>query len=192
MPRRHLDHRDACPSLPGVKRVWTARDMAPFRGRYDAGFYEAALHYAQSLWLEGKPAQALLQLNKSMMAERPAAGEGTGRPLPYAALAWVLRRAPAGEFLGNPVRHYQHLATRMSGPRGDLRRWRAWACLHLAETILPADRFPRDHLQVERERIRVPDWAEVLGALAHMGWPGEEALVREVREGERAAGLRPD
>ncbi|NIP96039.1 MAG: hypothetical protein GWO24_22415, partial [Akkermansiaceae bacterium] len=38
-------------------------------------------------------------------------------PLPFAAKRWVIENRPGGEFLGNPVRHYQHLATRMSGPR---------------------------------------------------------------------------
>ena len=67
MNRSHLPDREPCPLLPQVESLVTAEAMAPFRGRYDAEFYLAALRYGQSLWMEGKAAQSLLQLNKAMM-----------------------------------------------------------------------------------------------------------------------------
>ena len=81
MERRHIVGREDCPHLPAVEGVWTAREMAGVRGRYDGEFYVAALSFAQSLWLEAKPAQAMLQMNKAMMAElagRADAPEDTG------------------------------------------------------------------------------------------------------------------
>ena len=156
----------------------TADATRRFGRSYDADFYLAALRYAQSLWLEGKPAQAMLQLNKSLMADLDGSEPVLlDWPLPYAAKIWLMNHAPEGEFLGNPVRHYQHLATRMSGPRSEVRTWRAWACFHLAEATLQGDDFPRDEEQIEKEALVVPAIDEVLERLAELGLPGEAVLV---------------
>ena len=179
--RSHLPDRAPCPLLPAVSELLTAEDTRRFRGEQGTEFYLAALRYAQSLWLEGKAAQSLLQLNKAFMAHL-----GGGEPillewpLPYGAKRWVLENCPPGEFLGNPVRHYQHLATRMSGPQAELRTWRAWACLHLSEAVLPRDDYPRDERQIEREGVVVPEWEEVLARLREFGLPGEAELAHEV------------
>ena len=190
MERWHIVGRATCPHLPGVAAVRTARDMAEFRGRYDGEFYLAALYYAQSLWLEGKPAQSLLQMYKAMMADLGGRADEPedledgrkrlGWPLPYAAKVWVMRNAGGNEFLGNPVRHYQHLATRMSGERTELRTWRAWACFHLAERVSGTGEFPRDEKQLGRERVRVPEWAEVVVWLDELGLRGEGRLADRV------------
>ena len=151
--------------------------MAAHRVGYGVQFYLATLSFAQSLWLEGKPAQALLQMNKAFLADlqgdEPELEEW---PLPYAAKAWVLARTGEDEFLGNPVRHYQHLATRMSGPRPELRTWRAWACFHLAERVLGREGFPRDEEQIEKEGVVVPEEGEVLERLGELGWAGEAEI----------------
>ena len=121
--------RAGCPYLPAVDRRLTAEWTRIHRGRRDAGFYRAALEYGQSLWMEGKPAQAILQLNKAWSADLEG-GECvlSEWPLPYRALVWMLKHAPEGRFLGNPVRHFLHLATRVRGERAEIRIWRAWAC----------------------------------------------------------------
>lgn len=183
MPRVHLPGRSACPRLPVVHEVLTAEVTRRFGRCHDARFYHAALCYAQSLWLEGKPAQAMLQLNKAFFAELDG-GEAVLQdwPLPYAAKRWIMEHCPADEFLGNPVRHYQHLATRMSGPQPELRRWRAWSCFHLAQAVLPPDRYPRDEEQISREDIAIPDRGETLRMLAAHGLPGEDVLVAEILE----------
>ncbi len=172
-----------------VEALWTAREMAGHRGKSGAGFYVAALSFSQSLWLEGKPAQALLQMNKALMADlsgwEPELREW---PLPYAAKVWVMREAGEGEFLGNPVRHYQHLATRMSGPRAELRTWRAWACLHLAEGELGREGFPRDGEQIAKEGVVVPGWEEVVGRLEELGLEGEAEMVMAVMGGKDQRG----
>ena len=184
MERRHLENREACPLLPVVGGVLTAQVTVEFKRNYNADFYHASLRYAQSLWMEGKPAQALLQLNKALMAD--LAGDETilsEWPLPYAAKRWVMVNCPAGEFLGNPVRHYQHLATRMSGPRPELRRWRAWACFHLAEVVVGGEANPRDERQLEREKIVIPELSEALVQLGNLGLRWEAKLAEEVIAG---------
>ena len=42
--------------LPPVEEVLTAETTSRFARIYHAEFYEAALRYAHSLWLEGKAA----------------------------------------------------------------------------------------------------------------------------------------
>jgi hypothetical protein len=145
-------------------------------GARGAACYQDALRYAQSLWITAKPAQAILQLDKAWMADlKDGDPVFSSQPPPYRPLVWILRRAVAGNcgYLGNPVRHFQHLASRMSGPRGEIRSWRAWLCLHLAERALPAADFPRDGRQIAREGLWIPGIGRVLGAIAAGGWPGE-------------------
>ena len=118
-----------------------------------ADFYLDALRYAQSQWLSGKPAQAILQLNKAWMADLSGREpELLANPPPYQALAWILENASSCDcgYLGNPVRHFQHLASRMNGPRAEIRSWRAWVCFHLAESTLSRGEYPRDGEQDDR------------------------------------------
>jgi hypothetical protein len=174
----------ACPWLPqpgGVLGPEVTRELAGERG---VAYYRAALCYAQSLWREGKPAQAILQLNKAFTARLAADAAVLGEwPAPYRALGWMLRERPDGVFLGNPVRHFQHLATRVRGLDRELRAWRAWGCFHLARRVLPEDGFPVDAEQVEREGLAFPEWDQVLAELGRRGWNGEvAALVGAVNE----------
>ena len=149
------------------------KDLGGDRG---PAFYGAALRYAQSLWREGKPAQAILQLNKAWSADLPGAVPLADAGVsPYRALVWILQQGPDGGFLGNPVRHFQHLATRMSGPRAVARSWRAWAGFHLAERLLDGRDCPRDQRQIDAENLVIPAWPQVVGALTECGWPGEAA-----------------
>lgn len=181
----------ACPWLPAV--VQEHDYTLTRRHGHDKGaeFYQDALRYAQSLWIAGKPAQAVLQLDKAWMAELADGHEVLcAYPPPYAPLAWILRRASAGGcgYLGNPVRHFQHLASRMSGPRAEIRAWRAWLCFHLAERVLPGAGYPRDGRQIAREGLWIPGIPRVLVAVAAAGWPGEarhaENLLRWDGNGE--------
>ena len=144
------------------------------RHREECGpiFYRACLEFSQSLWQQNKPAQAILQLNKAFMADVP----NPEIPLPYKAMIWFLENRKDDQFIGNPVRHFQHLATRMSGPRAGLRSWRAWACFHLAKQVLPESDFPIDHEQVETEALVLPHLEEVLENLPQ----DESELVKKL------------
>ena len=169
---------DPCPLLPEVTHVhghMVTRVHAPERrDRY----YFAALSYAQSLWREGKPAQAILQLNKAFMADlRGDEDVLKDHPAPYAALVWILENRPENAFIGNPVRHFQHLATRVSGERKEIRSWRAWACFHLSRAVLPADGFPPDHDQVVNDGLEFPDRERVVAEIRESGWIGEAGTL---------------
>gem|GEM_PF-487861 len=172
-----------CPWLPQVAELHDFTITRRHGGARGAAFYQDALRYAQSQWLAGKPAQAVLQLDKAWMADlSDGAPVLLVHPPPYQALAWILRQSAAGHcgYLGNPVRHFQHLASRMSGPRAEIREWRAWLCLHLAERILPRAGFPRDGRQIAREGLWIPGVQRALGEVAARGWRGENAAAELV------------
>jgi hypothetical protein len=152
------------PPCPWLPEVGGTLDFSITRrhGSYRGGeFYLDALRYAQSQWIAGKPAQAILQLNKAWMADLSANDPVLEiHPSPYRALVWILETASTGDcgFLGNPVRHFQHLASRMSGPKAEIRAWRAWLCFHLAEKCLSAAEYPRDGQQIAREGLWIPSY----------------------------------
>ncbi len=173
-----LEERDipACPWLPEVDRPHDCSLTRRHGHDKGAEFYVDALRYSQSLWLEGKPAQAILQLNKAWMADL-GRDEAVLRdhPPPYRALMWILWNAGTGEygFFGNPVRHFQHLASRMAGPRPEVRRWRAWVCMHLSERVLDRTLFPRDGEQIAREGLWIPGFQRAVNEVGVRGWVGE-------------------
>jgi len=115
-------------------------------------YYRACHQLAQSLWRSGSPAQAILQLDKSFMAQT-----ADNIPPTYQAILWIIQHTPDDQFLGNPVRHFQHLATRMnmSQPNAEHRIWRAWACLHLTEKFSSTP-HPRDQDQIKKENLTIP------------------------------------
>jgi hypothetical protein len=178
--RQHIRDREACPFLPHVGKVMSPSDTRIIRDLDDqSSYYLSALTCAQSLWLQGKPAQSLLQLNHALAVKLSADDQVLAQwPLPYQAIVWILSRRHEEGFMGNPVRHYQHLASRMSEPNKELRAWRAWACFHLAQGILPADEFPVDQRQIEREFLEIPIWNEVFVQLNRLGLPTETAILR--------------
>ncbi len=122
--------------------------------------YLQQLSYAQYFLSEKKPAQALLQLNKAFHQVDLSSDVLVDHPWPYAAVAWVLQFGMGDGFTGNPVRHFQHYASRMSGPNAELRKWRAWACFAIAEQILLPEHFPRDEEQIEKEVLKIPTISE--------------------------------
>jgi len=166
----------ACPWLPEIREIHDFSLTRRHQQAKGAEFYYDALRYSQSQWIAGKPAQAILQLNKAWMADLSGGEpELLANPPPYQALAWILEKASGGGcgYLGNPVRHFQHLASRMSGPRGEIRSWRAWVCFHLAEKILNHADYPRDGDQIAREGLWIPNYQRARNEIAAKGWPGE-------------------
>jgi len=60
-------------------------------------FYLGALTCAQSLWLQGLPAQAILQLNRAFAADlRGDEAILTNYPLPYAPMVWIFATPETG------------------------------------------------------------------------------------------------
>jgi hypothetical protein len=170
-----------CPHLPAAVANMTAGDLLVFGKDRGAVFYELSLTYAHTLWQRQLPAQALLQLNRALGADLAPESPILQRwPLPYAAVAWMLCHRPADAFLGNPRRHYQHLATRMVPPRRERRAWRAWACWALARRILPY--LPADREQLVREALQEPEIPEIARQLALHGSEAECQLWLQVMD----------
>lgn len=162
-----------CPYLPPAPAAMSASALTAHGDDRDAGFYLTALTYGHYLWQRGQVARAILKLNRGFGADlAPAEPVLRDWPLPYLALGWILRHAPAGVFLGNPRVHFQHLADRMNEPRRNQRQWRAWACWALTRRVRPE--FPPDpgHAVVE------PSEDQISAALELHGHPGEAALWR--------------
>lgn len=152
------------------------RELGEDRGE---AFFRRALEVAHSLWLQGLPAQAILLLNRAFGADlRGDEAALADFPLPYAAVAWILRSRTEDQFIGNPRRHFQHLATRMVEPRREQRSWRAWACWRLACLIFPD--FPGDDRQLLEEKIVEPEFETIRKQLSLVGIPGEAELWRKV------------
>ena len=176
--RFHCEDLEPCPYLPVTGEVLGASSMRKYRNERGAEFYERALKCAQSLWLQGLPAQSLLQINRALGADLSGSEEVLGKwPLPYKAAVWVMRHHDEEQFIGNPRRHYQHLATRMVEPRKELRTWRAWACWLLARQIFPD--FPADEVQIAEEGVREPREGEILEILDRLGIVGEVEIWKE-------------
>lgn len=140
----------ACPHLPPADFSLDAGCLTVHGAARGAAFYHAALVYGHTLWRRGLAARAILSVDRALGADlrgdEPVLRDW---PMPYAALAWMLRHTPAGVFIGNPRVHYQHLADRMNEPRRDQRRWRAWAAWAVTRRVRPE--FPADprHAVVE-------------------------------------------
>ena len=181
-PLFHLPDLEPCPYLPRQDEPLSAASVAVLGEDRGPDFYLAALHYAQSLWRQGFPARSILLLNRALGAELDGSEPVLPQwPLPYLAIGWLLDHHLPEHFMGNPRRHWQHLATRMSGPRAGLRTWRAWACWRMACVALPD--WPADEKQMAEEGVREPGEEEIAGHLERLGHPGEVGLWREVLEG---------
>ncbi len=178
LQRFHCEQLARCPYLPLPEEVMTAAAMGAVRGESPPLFYETALMCAHSLWLQGYPAQSLLLINRALGADLQG-DESILRkwPLPYAAALWVMSHRQADQFIGNPRRHYQHLATRMVEPRKSQRAWRAWACWYLARLVFPD--YPADEEQIRDEGVVEPRREEIVDGLDAEGIPGEVELWEE-------------
>ena len=149
----------------------------------DGEFYVAALSYAQSLWLHGRPAQAILQLNKAWTADLTGEEPELSQfPPPYRVLIWLANQAKGGDhgFMGNPVRHFQHLASRVSGGNRETRSWRAWACFWLMSSELEGLGYDRDGVQLVEEGLWIPSRERVRNEISKRGWRGEGAELSAV------------
>ena len=169
-----------CPYLPPAPGQMDAGALSGHGSDRGGAFYLTALTYAQYLWQRDLVARAILKLDRALGADlrgdEPVLREW---PLPYSAMAWFLRYAPDGVFMGNTRVHFQHLADRMNDPRRDQRSWRIWACWAICRIVLPD--LPDDprHVVVE------PEGAVIAAKLADHGIPGEveiwQAAMGEAR-----------
>lgn len=160
-----------CPHLPPAPPSMDASVLTAHGNERDAEFYLTALTYAQYLWQRGLAARAILKLDRALLSDvRGHEAELRQWPLPYAAMAWLLRHAPPDVFIGNPRVHFQHLADRMNEPRREQRRWRTWACWALCRAVRPE--FPAD----PKHAVAEPSLALIAEKLTAHGMPGETDL----------------
>jgi hypothetical protein len=168
-----------CPYLPAPREGLDWRLLAAHRDAHRGEeFYLDCLEYAHSLWMRGLAARGILCLDRAFGAEL-IGGEPvlTAWPMPYAAVTWMMLKAPANVFIGNPRIHFQHYAGRMNEPRREQRRWRAWACWALACAALPE--MPGD----PRHEVEEPSPEKILGRLRVHGNPGEPENWQRVLKG---------
>ena len=172
---KHLENIEPCPFLPQVDEPLRAAAMKQF-GKAERGpvFYEQALKCAQSLWLQGLPAQAMLQMNRAFGADLEIEDPILDQyPLPFQAMAWVMKNRLPDQFIGNPRRHFQHFATRMNEPHLEQRTWRAWGCWWLACLIFSESEFPDDEQQIAEEGLVLPKFESIKAGLDRFGLKGE-------------------
>ncbi len=173
-----MDLLPPCPHLPSADPGLSAVSIRAVGEDRGEAFYRLALACGQALWQKGLPAQAILMLNRAFSADlRDDEPCLIDWPPPYAALRWILEHRREGDFVGNPRRHFQHLATRMSGPRPEVRAWRAWACWAIARAVNPED--PADEKQIREEGIVEPGLDSIDDALRRLGWSGEVDVWKE-------------
>jgi GNAT superfamily N-acetyltransferase len=169
-----------CPLLPDINRVFSAADVNALGKDRGPKFYELSLCYAQSQCCAGFPAQAMLQVNRAFACclsnEEPVLQRW---PLPYRVMAWLMMNRRNDQFIGNPRRHFQHLATRMVEPHKELRTWRAWACWYIAKALLPESDFPGDMKQIREEGVIEPTFAVIATKLRELSPADDEARWRE-------------
>lgn len=181
MPSNNQWINPTCPHLPSLEAPLPITHTREHREACGSEYHNACLELAQSLWRTGSPAQAILQIDKSFMPTH------TSSLLPcYLSILWIVRNAPDEQFLGNPVRHFQHLASRMnmSQPNAELRIWRAWACLHLTEKLFPQTGpdaiHPRDQDQIEKENLTIPSADETLDQITRFSSIQESVLLENL------------
>ena len=160
-----------CPYLPPAPAAMDARALTAHGDERDAEFYLTALTYAQYLWQRGLAARAILKLDRALLSDvRGHEAELRDWPLPYSAMAWLLKHTPPDVFIGNPRVHFQHLADRMNEPRREQRRWRTWACWALTRVVRPE--FPPD----PKHGVDEPSVDQIAQKLTAHGMPGETEL----------------
>jgi hypothetical protein len=164
-----------CPFLPPAPPAMDASALTAHGDERNAEFYLTALTYAQYLWQRGMAARAILKLDRALLADVTGHENDLKQwPLPYEAMAWFLRHAPADVFIGNPRVHFQHLADRMNEPRREQRRWRTWACWAIARAVRPE--FPAD----PKHQVTEPDLALIARKLGEHGSASEAAQWQAV------------
>jgi len=167
-----------CPLLPVAAEAMSFRDLQVARINGPESAYRVNLQYAQWLWQHNLPARAILAMDKALFLCLPMDHPTVqANPLPYAALVWIVRNAKAGQFLGNPRVHYQHLADRVRGGKACHKATRAWACWHLVcrwRPDLPAD---------VQHAFNAPDWPATCASIAEVFGEAERGFLKAIFEG---------
>lgn len=137
-------------------------------GKDTPEFYFNALQYGHYLWLKGSAGRAILAITRALYADIPEDDPILKKwPLPYAALQWIVAHHTSDDFPGNPRISFQHQATRLRGPRQELRRARAWAAWALIRDARPSLLGDAD------DPVKEPNESEIETLVADFGHDGE-------------------
>lgn len=169
------DLHPCCPHLPAVSReeILDHKLLRRHGEARDAAFYLDALRYGHYLWQHGQAGRAILSISRALYAKIDAQDSCLLRqPLPYAALAWIMRHHHSDDFPGNPRISFQHQAVRLRGERRELRAARAWAVCALAAAARP--QLPHD------DKCPLLEQPEISDLLERHGHPGEVVQWQEV------------
>jgi len=181
-----------CPFLPLPERPLTHEDIHQLGVDRSARFHGAALGYAQTMWLNGYPAKSLLLISRALACRLEDVSLLAEKAKPYHAVAWLVQNRAEESFIGNPRRHYQHLASRMVEPHRELRRWRAWACWYLMRQLLSETEFPSDTRQIREESTVEPRRGDIVKHLEELSPRDDLAAWEEALEGvETNASKKP-
>jgi hypothetical protein len=144
------------------------RDLESAKAIDEPSHYLSCLRYGQQLWMASLPARALLAVDRGLFCDVPSGHPVLARhPLPYCVIRWMVTQDIGDAFIGNPRVHYQHLADRVRGERGQRIRWRSWAAWAVVRAARPD--WPADPRHVVRE----PELAEIREGLRVSGVAGE-------------------
>lgn len=162
-----------CPHLPDPVETMDWRHLNAHRNKQGGAFFLTALRYGQQLWAQNLPARALLAVDRALYADlKGDEPELAAHPLPYAAIAWMVKNNPGDAFTGNARVHYQHLADRVRGEREEQKRWRAWAAWAIVRRVSPE--LPAD----PKHAVEEPAESRIEKELTEHGVPGEVAMWR--------------
>ena len=162
-----------CPYLPVPADRMSYHDLRAARDAGDAELFETAKRYSHYLWLQGRPARAILALLRAINIQPGTLKDPVKQP--YSAFRWYLARDPHTGFLGNPRISFAHQATRIS-PDQAIQRARAWALWYLT-------RIQRPELGPDPKMIEnPPDMDDLVIQLNAIGHRGEGDLFRQVAE----------
>lgn len=123
-----------CPYLPPHRVGMSYKDLRAARTVTSDKLFRVSLEYAQFLWMDHKPARAILALCRALYLDPESLKPATVAP--YRAYGWLLLNHRGNGFLGNPRISFFHQATRMN-PAKPLFRQRAWAMWHVTVEALP-------------------------------------------------------
>ena len=126
-----------CPYLPLPESRMTYRNLRNCPS--PDNLFDVACTYANYLWMQDRPARAILALCRAIYLAPTALQDG--RIQPYKAFVWMIRNHSGSSFLGNPRISFVHQATRVASHER-LKRNRAWALWYLAIKANPG--FPPD------------------------------------------------
>ena len=160
-----------CPYLPLPDAHMTHRCLTDLKDADREVFYHTALKYGHYLWLQGHAGRSILAITRALYADvHEDAAILEQRPLPYAALQWIVFNHHSDGFPGNPRISFQHQATRLRGERQALRRARAWAVWSLICQARPS------LLGDPSQGVEEPELPAIESQLRSLGHVNEVAL----------------